>query len=185
MFKRLKSFLMLNIFPPIVFLFLLFLGKSSRIVHIDGEYAFDAWKDTNMIVCFWHGRLLMMPFAYKKNKGKVIISRHRDGEFIARVIRYFNLGSIRGSYRKGGISTSREILRSLKEGYDIAITPDGPKGPRYVVKKGILEIAKLSGKPILPVSYSASKKKVLILGTSLSFPFHSRRYFSFGESLSR
>jgi lysophospholipid acyltransferase (LPLAT)-like uncharacterized protein len=178
--RRIKTFMMLRILPPIVSLFLKSLGKTSRFIHVDREYAREIWSSTNLIVCFWHGRLLMMPFAYERNKGKVLISRHRDGEFIARVIRYFNLGSIRGSYRKGGISTSREIIRSLKEGYDVAITPDGPKGPRHVVKRGIMEIAKISGKPILPISYSASKKKFLIPGIDLSSRIHFQKSFSSG-----
>ncbi|MCX7857443.1 MAG: lysophospholipid acyltransferase family protein [Deltaproteobacteria bacterium] len=183
MWKRLKTFLMITIFPPLVYLFLWFLRITSCVVHINRECALEAWSKGNLIVCFWHGRLLMMPFAYERKKGKVIISRHRDGEFIARVMRYFNLASIRGSYRKGGIGTSREVLRSLKEGYDIAITPDGPKGPRYLVKKGVLEIARLSGRPIIPVSYSASKKKDLTLGMNLSFHFLFPKFFSSGVIL--
>ena len=106
-----------------------------------------------------------MPYANKRGKGKVLISRHRDGEFIARVMKYFRLDSIRGSYRKeGNVSSLREIISDLKDGFDIAITPDGPKGPRYVVKKGIVELAKLTGRAIIPITYGASKKKLFIPG---------------------
>ena len=80
----------------------------------------------------------------KGSGAKVLISRHRDGEFIARVIRYFGLGTIRGSYGKRSVSQVREMLAELKEGTDIAITPDGPKGPRYQMKQGIVELARLS-----------------------------------------
>jgi lysophospholipid acyltransferase (LPLAT)-like uncharacterized protein len=128
-------------------------------------------KGENSIVCFWHGRLLMMPFANRRGKGKVLISRHRDGEFIAKIMRYFGIGAVRGSYRKaGGISSLREIISDLKKGYDVAITPDGPKGPKYQVKKGIIELAKLTGKAIVPISYSAGKKKLFIPGTVSSSP---------------
>ncbi|MCX8023431.1 MAG: DUF374 domain-containing protein [Syntrophorhabdaceae bacterium] len=112
----------------------------------------------------------MMPYANLMGKGRVLISRHRDGEFIARVIRFFGLKAIRGSYKKGGISSTREIITGLKEGYDIAITPDGPKGPRYEVKKGIIEIARLTGKGIIPVTYGASKKKLFLPGIDSSSP---------------
>ncbi len=189
MLKSIKNFLLLHVLPPLVFLLIMFIGKSSKIIHIGKEEIEDLRKDTNLIFCFWHGRLLMMPFAYRGGRGKVIVSRHRDGEFIARVIKYFNLinhfrvGFIRGSHGKGGISTSREILKTLKEGLDVAVTPDGPRGPRYVVKKGILEIARLSGKPLIPVTYSASKKKLSIPGISFFYLFLSQRFSLSGVSL--
>jgi lysophospholipid acyltransferase (LPLAT)-like uncharacterized protein len=120
MFKKIKYLLLLYVFPPIIALLVNFIRHTSSLEEINKDAALKAWeKDGNLIVCFWHGRLLMMPFIYKGGKGKVLISRHRDGEFIARVIRYFGLGSIRGSYKKGGITTSREVLTALKRGYDV------------------------------------------------------------------
>jgi len=171
MFKQLKYFLLLNILPPLIYLIISFIKITSRITHINGEPVHEMWdKGENSIVCFWHGRLLMMPFANRRGKGKVLISRHRDGEFITRVMMYFNLGAVRGSYRKGGVSSIREIIIDLKKGFDVAITPDGPKGPRYEVKKGIIELAKLTGKAIFPISYSASKKKLFSPGITLLSP---------------
>ena len=117
----------------------------------------------------------MMPFAKKGGGGKVLISRHRDGEFIARVMGFFGIGTVRGSYRKGSVSSLREILHDLRDNIDVAITPDGPKGPRFEVKAGIVELARLSRRPLLPVSYGASKKKLFNPGTVLSSPtpFHA------------
>lgn len=111
-----------------------------------------------------------MPFAHRMDRAKVLISRHRDGEMIARVVGYFGLATIRGSYRKGSIGSLREILSDLKAGYDVAITPDGPKGPRYEVKGGIVELARLTGKAIVPVTYGTRKKKPFIPGTGLFSP---------------
>lgn len=183
--KQLKYFLLLNILPPLIYIIISFIKGTSQIKHINSEPAHEMWdKGENSIVCFWHGRLLMMPFANRRGKGKVLISRHRDGEFIARVMKYFNLGSVRGSYRKeGGISSLREIISDLKKGYDVAITPDGPKGPQYEVKKGIIELAKLTGKTIIPISYSASKKKLFIPGIVLLSPFPFQKFCFSGESL--
>ncbi len=125
----------------------------------------------------------MMPFGNRRGKGKVLISRHRDGEFIARVMEYFHLGTIRGSYRKeGSVSSLREIITDLRNGHDVAITPDGPKGPRYKVKQGIVELAKLTGKVIVPVSYSAGKKKLFIPGTDSLFPTHFHEFCFSGAS---
>jgi len=182
--KQLKYFLLLNVLPPLIYIIISFIKVTSQIKHIDSDPVHEMWdKGENSIVCFWHGRLLMMPFANRRGKGKVLISRHRDGEFIARVMKYFNLGAVRGSYRKeGGISSLREIISDLKKGYDVAITPDGPKGPKYDVKKGIVELAKLTGKTIVPITYSSSKKKLFIPGTALLFPFPFQKFCFSGES---
>ncbi|MCD8213060.1 MAG: DUF374 domain-containing protein, partial [Campylobacter sp.] len=97
------------------------------------------------VVVFWHGRLGMMSFAYRKwwgqnfhgkKTGKVIISDHKDGEIITRIIKFFNIGTIRGSSSKGGAKALIESLRDIKNGIDIIITPDGPRGPRHSVADG-------------------------------------------------
>lgn len=183
MSKRVRQFLQLYVLPPIVYLFLILLRATLRIEHVNREKIQEAWgKGENVIACFWHGRLLLMPFAARRVKAKVLISRHRDGEFIARVIRFFGLGTIRGSYRKGGVSALREILKAAKEGWTIVITPDGPKGPRYKIKEGLVEAAKLTQMPIFPVTYGARKKKRFDPGTSLSCPTLFRRLSLSGET---
>lgn len=175
---------MLHVMPPMVFAFLWALRFTLRIQHVNRPPD-DQWGSRfNYIVCFWHGRLLMMPFAKKGGGGKVLISRHRDGEFIARIVNYFGIGTVRGSYRKGSVSSLREILHDLRDTIDIAITPDGPKGPRFAVKKGIVELSRLSGKALLPVSYGARKKKLFIPGTISFFPIPSQGLSFSGETLS-
>ncbi len=186
MFREVKYFLMLNILPPLVYAFLILLRLTWRIEHVNRKNVEALWQaGDNIIACFWHGRLLAMPFAYSRLKGKVLISRHRDGEFIARVVRFFGLGAVRGSHGKSGsVSSLREMLTELKNGTDMAITPDGPKGPRYKIKEGMLELARLSGKAIVPITYSASKKKLFGRGTCLSFPILLRASSFCGATLS-
>lgn len=172
--KKIRSLLLVHVIPPLVFGFLSLLRLTLRITHINRPPDEKWGKRSNYIVCFWHSRLLLMPFAKKGGGGKVLISRHRDGEFIARVVAFFGIGTVRGSYRKGSVSSLREILHDLRDNIDVAITPDGPKGPRFEVKNGIVELARLSRKPLLPVSYGASKKKLFSPGT-VSYsptPFH-------------
>lgn len=182
--KKIKTFLLVYVVPPMVFGFLTLLKKTLRITHINRPPD-DRWDDRfNYLVCFWHSRLLMMPFAKNGGGGKVLISRHRDGEFIARVVGFFGIGTVRGSYRKGGVSSVREILHDLRDNIDVAITPDGPKGPRFEVKKGIVELARLSHRPLLPVSYGASKKKLFNLGTVLYSPTPSHALSLCGAILS-
>jgi lysophospholipid acyltransferase (LPLAT)-like uncharacterized protein len=162
---------MSNVLPPFLYTFLLLLRFTLRVEYINrSPLDDDLLKGSGFIVCFWHARLLMMPFAKKWDPIKVLISRHRDGEFIARVIQFFNVGTIRGSYKKMSISSLREIIGNLKAGIDIAITPDGPKGPRYTIKSGIIDLARLSGKTIVPVTYGAGKKKLFSHGTGSFSP---------------
>lgn len=111
----------------------------------------------NMIFAFWHGRLLLMPaFCPKNPRAHVVISVHTDGEIIARAISYFGLGLIRGSSRKGGMAALLEAKKILQQGDNVAITPDGPRGPRMRVKGNIVALAKMTGLPIIPVTFSSS-----------------------------
>ncbi|HVN22784.1 MAG TPA: lysophospholipid acyltransferase family protein [Syntrophorhabdales bacterium] len=182
--KRAKQFLLVHTLPPLVYVFLLLLRATLSITHVNRERMERAREDAgSMIACFWHGRLLLMPFAVKGVKAKVLISRHRDGEFIARVIRFFGLDTVRGSHRKGGVTSIREMITAMREGWNIAITPDGPKGPKEKIKEGLLELAKISQKPIIPVSYGARKKKPSTPGTASFCLILFRRLYSCGESL--
>lgn len=164
--KKIKYFILLNLLPPLIAGLLKTLRSTCSITHVNYEEIQKKRREgENFIVCFWHGRLLMMPYGQGNNKGKVLISRHRDGELITRIVKFFHIGAVRGSYRKGTVSSLREIYTDLKNGYDIAITPDGPKGPRHKVKEGIIELGRLTGKAIVPVTYSSGKKKLLAPGT--------------------
>jgi lysophospholipid acyltransferase (LPLAT)-like uncharacterized protein len=176
---------MSKLLPPCLYIFLVLLKSTLRVEYVNKPPHDEvSSKGPGFIICFWHGRLLMMPFSKKWSPVKVLISRHRDGEFIARVMKFFNLGTIRGSFKKMSISSLREIIDNLKAGIDIAITPDGPKGPRYTVKSGIIELARLSGKTIVPVTYGAGKKKLFNHGTGSSSPILFLKLFSSGENLS-
>jgi lysophospholipid acyltransferase (LPLAT)-like uncharacterized protein len=185
MLKGLKYALLLHLLPPLVYFFLVTLRATLTITQVNrGPVERLSQQGENIIACFWHGRLLAMPFARKGNGAKVLISRHGDGEFIARVIKYFGLGTIRGSYGKRSVSSVREMLAELKEGTDIAITPDGPKGPRYRMKQGIVELARLSRRPIVPVTYSASKTKLFNSWDRFLLPYpFSRVFFLWGDPI--
>ena len=185
--KRLKYAIMLHLLPPAVYLFLTLLRATVRIEHKNkGEVDRLLTQREGVLVCFWHSRLLAMPFAcdWSQVTAKVLISLHRDGEFIARVIRYFGIGTVRGSQTKGAVSSVREILAELKRGTAVAITPDGPKGPRCQIKQGVIEIARISQKPIIPVVYSASRKHVFSSWDRFVLPYpFCRILFLWGDPL--
>ncbi|MCW5729857.1 MAG: lysophospholipid acyltransferase family protein [Alphaproteobacteria bacterium] len=126
------------------------------------------------IIAFWHGRLLMMPACWRTERTmRMLISRHRDGELIARVIAGFGLGSIRGSSREGAGQAIREMVRAIKAGECVGITPDGPRGPARRASDGAVAVARLTDAPILPAAYSAWPARQLASwdGFLLPLPF--------------
>ncbi len=116
---------------------------------------------TPFIAAFWHNRLMMAPQGWReKATMHVIISRHRDGESIARAVRHLGVAAVRGSRTRGGAAALRTSLRLLEEGGYLGITPDGPRGPRMRAQPGIIALARLSGAPIVPATYAVSRRVV-------------------------
>ena len=110
------------------------------------------------LLAFWHGRGVMVAQAYWRVGGrriKILISEHRDGELIAATMAHWGYGAVRGSTKRGAVRGARGMLRAAHAGYDLAISPDGPRGPREVLQEGVVELARMSGLPIVPVTYSA------------------------------
>jgi len=113
------------------------------------------------IAAFWHGRLLMAPTGWRSRAPlSVMISQHRDGEMIARTVQHFGVTAVRGSTTRGGSKALRELLLAVKTGHNVAITPDGPRGPRMRAQSGIVLLARLSGAPIVPATYAVSRRKL-------------------------
>lgn len=112
-------------------------------------------KGERVIAAFWHAQLLPMPFVFPPHVAAVLISQHRDGEYISRVVQRLGLPVVRGSATRGGLQAFRQLLHVLQGGGHVAITPDGPRGPVGVVKPGVIELSRLSGMPILPVAFAA------------------------------
>lgn len=126
--------------------------------HILNKYE----RDSNAaLFMFWHGRLFVMPhICQNSSRFSVIISRHVDGELIARTMGYFGLGVIRGSSDRGGNQVIREVIKTLRSGKHVAITPDGPRGPRMCINSNVVAIAKMTGAPIVPVTFSAANGRI-------------------------
>ena len=113
------------------------------------------------IAAFWHGRLMMAPQGWRAEPTMhVVVSRHRDGESIARAVRHLGVATIRGSRTRGGAAALRASLRLLRDGGYLGITPDGPRGPRMRVQPGVIALARLSGVPIVPATYAVSRRRV-------------------------
>ena len=103
------------------------------------------------ILALWHGQMLPLLSHHRDEGVAVLISEHRDGEIIARVVEAFGFRTIHGSTSRGGARALLEIVGALKRGQEVAITPDGPRGPRHHFAGGTLVAAQRSGAPIIPV----------------------------------
>jgi len=113
---------------------------------------------TPLIYALWHGRLLLLPYLYGHRGAHVLTSRSRDGEIVARWIRGFGLEPVRGSSSRGGGEALRALTRALQSGREVVVVPDGPRGPREVLKPGVIALARLSGAPIVPLAVGASRE---------------------------
>lgn len=163
--KDMLNKIALAIAPHIAALIIRFLAKTMRISYINFEKVWGDWQSgKNVIVAFWHGRLMMMPLVYKGRGISILVSQHRDGELVARTVKRLGIDSVRGSSTRGWLGGVKGLLNEIKKGKDIAITPDGPKGPRFNAQMGIISLAKITGLPIIPMTFSASKKKLLKAG---------------------
>jgi len=118
-----------------------------------------------VIFCVWHNRLALAIASYKFTRTNwpgdglaAMISASRDGGLIANVVERFGLQPIRGSSSRRGPQALLEATSWVKKNYNIAITPDGPRGPRYKIQMGIIDLARITGCPIIPTSHDAHWK---------------------------
>jgi lysophospholipid acyltransferase (LPLAT)-like uncharacterized protein len=145
--------------------FIRLLRATVRLRH-HGDERVREWErgEQRFILAFWHRHLLLMPYAYRGGRGRrisVLVSQSGDGELIARTVARLGIDSSRGSSSRGGIAGMRSLLRKAAEGWDIAFTPDGPKGPASEVQPGVILAAAATGLPIVPVAIAASRAKRL------------------------
>ncbi|MBS0185875.1 MAG: lysophospholipid acyltransferase family protein [Proteobacteria bacterium] len=145
-------------------------------------------QNKSFIVCFWHGRLMMMPYAWahaQKRPFHMLISGHRDGKLISKVISYCGIKTIEGSSTHEGSVALKQMVRILKNKGTVGITPDGPKGPCYKVKMGIVMASYLTQSDILPATFSVSSSKILRSWDRFLWAFPSKKgILIWGEPIS-
>jgi lysophospholipid acyltransferase (LPLAT)-like uncharacterized protein len=133
------------------------LFATTRLKRVGAEhYERFRRERTPVVFVFWHGQLLPLVHYHRHEGIVVLISEHDDGEYITRVIRRNGFGAVRGSSTRGGTKGLKGLVRAAHRGHDLALTPDGPKGPRGVLKPGALAVAQMTGLPIVPLSVGAS-----------------------------
>ena len=183
--KRSKDNLVLFFVSIIGPIFIFLLGKTLRIKRIGAENLDPIRKSQGQVIyAFWHGRMLILSYSHRWQKSHVLISQHRDGELIARIIERLGFVSVRGSTTRGGTKAIFEMAEKGASGYDVGITPDGPRGPRFKVQLGAIYIAQRSELPIIPITNSAKSRWTLSSwdGFLIPKPF-SRAVIIIGEPI--
>jgi lysophospholipid acyltransferase (LPLAT)-like uncharacterized protein len=113
-----------------------------------------------VIFCLWHNRLAISMIVHRRHPRKLaaLVSASKDGALLAAVLGMFGVEQVRGSTSRRGPQALLEMAGCAERGYDLAVTPDGPKGPRYVVQKGVISLAQVTGLPIIPVTCNTRRK---------------------------
>lgn len=158
-----KRLMMGYILPVIGVVVLWLICKSVRIEKVDDHYEKDVESEREgFIYSFWHGRIFYFAHFYRWRGINVLISRSQDGELIARVIRMLGYRTSRGSTTGGGGSRAlASMARYMQDTLlSTSICPDGPRGPRYRATKGIIFLASITGRPILPMTNSFRRMRV-------------------------
>ena len=141
----------------------------NRTLRYESREALHQWRQVNdspVIFCLWHNRLFLCPMLYRRLKADsrtsrrmaVMVSTSRDGALLSEIFNAFRIHPVRGSTSRLGSRALRELVGLAREGWDIGITPDGPRGPRYQIQQGIVALAQLTELPIVPISYELSGK---------------------------
>lgn len=134
------------------------LAVTFRIRLFGAEELFARWRrGEKVIVAFWHNRLVMMPVVGRGQKICIMNSGHRDGRIASRAIERWGIRTVSGSATRGGVKGFLSLVRVFREGYSLAVVPDGPRGPSQQAKPGIVHLAKATGADIFPVSYAADR----------------------------
>jgi lysophospholipid acyltransferase (LPLAT)-like uncharacterized protein len=129
----------------------------SGLAHFDEAIA----RGQRCIFAFWHARMLPLVWTHRGRGIVVLVSRHRDGQLITRIIERLGFAASRGSSTRGGEEGVMDMLRRAGEGRLLAITPDGPRGPALELKPGLVYLASRSGLPVVPVATAAPRSWVL------------------------
>jgi len=135
------------------------LFSTMKIKEIPDGYTLNLERQGKYaIYAFWHAHMLLPAYVGKNRNVKVLISQHRDGEYIAQIVQRLGYGVARGSTTRGGAKALLRMIKQIKEdSISLAITPDGPKGPRFVAQSGAILLGQKTQYPIIPVMIYLAK----------------------------
>ena len=136
---------------------------TTRWTTVGRETPERLWAEGRPFIgCFWHCRMLLMPYIWGVDRPfAMLISKHADGRLIAETIGHFGIDTIAGSSSKGGGEALRAMVRALKSGISVGVTPDGPRGPRMRAASGVVQAARLARVPLVSVAVATGRRKAL------------------------
>ncbi|SHI57283.1 hypothetical protein SAMN02745165_00444 [Malonomonas rubra DSM 5091] len=175
--------LLLKLAPPLASLIIRLLYQMNRVEFVGEEHPKAIWNaGKHLILAFWHDQLLLMAMGYRGPGSKILISSSKDGELIARVMNFFGQQAVRGSSSRGAKAAFKEMVALAKEDVDLVITPDGPKGPRHELKDGVVQLARLGGRPVVPMAFACSRGHRFASWDKFILPYpFGRVVYAFGE----
>ncbi|MFA5701829.1 MAG: lysophospholipid acyltransferase family protein [Desulfuromonas sp.] len=182
--KRIAEYLLIHLVPPLAVACIHVIYLSSKREVVVDEQVQQMWqRGEKMILSLWHDQLLLMAKAYKFN-AQILISASRDGELIARAMAYMGQKAVRGSSSRGGSGAFKQLLRLTREPYDLVITPDGPRGPRHEIKEGVVHLARLSKRGVVPMTMACSRGHRFASWDKFLLPYpFGRLVFIYGQPL--
>jgi hypothetical protein len=147
-------------------------GQTLRFEWIGGENLDEVAAERGRVIwSFWHRHLLTLVYTHRGHGNVVLVSRHNDGEIISQIICRLGYGVVRGSTTRGGARALVEMVRAGKAGHPLAVTPDGPRGPRGKLQSGILHIAQRSGRPIVALACEGLRTRELDSWDRFQIPY--------------
>ena len=183
--KKLISALVYTIIGPLFWLYVRMVMWFSKVERI-GESKVDELPEnqTGRIYVFWHNQQILMPNIKPEKNFHALVSSSRDGNYMAWLVRLSGNTPVRGSSSKGGVKALKQMMRLLRAGKELAIATDGPRGPAFKVKPGVVQLAQSTGAPVIPVAYCASKKKQFSSWDKSFLPyFFGRIVIVFGDPI--
>lgn len=183
--RSLGERLMLTVLPFVAACMIRGIARLNRLEILGEESLRQLWAEgKNMILAFWHDQLLLISRGYRGPGARVLISASRDGELIARTVAHLGFDSVRGSSSRRGREAFRELLNLARQPLDLAITPDGPRGPRHQLKEGVVHLARLSKRPVVPLCFVCSRGHRFASWDRFLLPYpFGRGIFRYGEPL--
>ncbi len=177
-----------RLFSSLLACFLKFCGNTNKLSTTRPDIFEENVENGKNIFAFWHSRLFYLVYFYTsrspKRRTSILVSMSRDGDYGVALAEKLGQDYVRGSTSKGGPAAIRKLASQIAKGDNVAITPDGPRGPAFVANEGVIKLAQLTGAQIIPVSYQATRKRVFKSwdGFILVKPF-GRVHLAFAEPI--
>lgn len=183
---------MLSLVPPLGRALITLVGRSLRIGEIETDGILSRIRDDRapVVFAFWHNRIFFCSFylgwrlAWRGAPCSVLISESRDGELIARIAQTLGATVVRGSTSRGARQGFLGLLRRARHGDCLLITPDGPRGPRYVAQGGVALLAAKARLPVVPIGCGFSRALEFDSWDGFTIPLPgARAVVAFGEPI--